>query len=62
MQVTQQLQKRLDQAVRVSMYIEGYRPSPSLQIQAQAKALMEQQRVKVSVPAIQIPDLQEIRL
>jgi len=50
MQVTQQLQKRLDQAVRVSMQIEGYRPSPSLQIQAQVKALMEQQRVKVSVP------------
>lgn len=51
MQVTQQLQKRLDQAVRVSMRIEGYRPSPSLQVQAKAKALMEQQRVKVSVPA-----------
>jgi hypothetical protein len=50
MQVTQQLQKRLVQAVRVSMRIEGYLPSPSLQIQAKAKALMEQQRVKVSIP------------
>lgn len=51
MQVTRQLQKRLDQAVRVSMRIEGYSPSPSLRIQAQVKALMEQKRVKVSVPA-----------
>jgi hypothetical protein len=50
MQVTQQLQKRLDQAVRVSMRIEGYRTSPSLQIQTRVKALMEQQRVQVSVP------------
>jgi hypothetical protein len=49
MQVTQQLQQRLVQAVRVSMRIEGYAPSTSLQIQAKAKALMEQQRVKVSV-------------
>jgi hypothetical protein len=50
MQVTQKLQNRLDQAVRVSMRIEGYLPSSSLQIQAKAKALMDQQRVKVSVP------------
>ncbi len=50
MQVTQQLQKRLDQAVRVSMRIEGYRPSASLQVQARAKELMEQQRVQVSIP------------
>jgi len=46
MQVTHQLQKRLDQAVRVSMRIEGYRPSASLQVQARAKELMEQQRAK----------------
>jgi hypothetical protein len=51
MQATQKLQNRLDKAVRVSMLIEGYRPSSSLQIQAKAKALMEQKRVKVSVPA-----------
>ena len=51
MEITQQLQKRLDQAVRVSMRIEGYRPSASLQVQARAKALMEQQRVQVSIPA-----------
>jgi len=49
MQITQQLQKRLDQAVRVSMRIEGLRPSASLQVQARAKALMEQQRVQVVV-------------
>jgi hypothetical protein len=51
MQVTPKLQNRLEEAVRVSMRIEGYHPSSSLQIQAKAKALMDQQRVKVSVPS-----------
>jgi hypothetical protein len=50
MQATQQLLKRLAQAVRVSMRIDGYRTGPSLQVQARVKALMEQQRVQVSVP------------
>lgn len=51
MQLSGQLQQKLAQAVSVSMRIEGYLPSPSLQVQKKAKALMEQQRVKVSVPA-----------
>jgi len=61
-QISQQLQKSIEQAVRVSMRIEGCRPSPSLQIQAQVKALIEPQRVKVSAPTIQQPNLQNIRL
>ena len=51
MQVTPQLKQQLAQAVRTSMRIEGYRAPASLQVQARAKALMEQQRVQVSVPA-----------
>jgi hypothetical protein len=51
MQISHQLQQKLAQAVNVSMRIEGYRPSPSLQVKEKATALMEQQRVKVSVPA-----------
>ncbi len=51
MQLSPQLQQQLAQAVRTSMRIEGYRPSPLPQTQAQAKALMEQKRVQVSVPA-----------
>jgi hypothetical protein len=51
MQLTHQLQKKLSQAVTVSMRIEGYRANPSLQLQEKVKGLMEQQRVKVSVPA-----------
>lgn len=51
MQVTQHLRQRLEQAVRVSMRIEGYRHSPTLEVQARVKALMEQERVQVSIPA-----------
>ena len=51
MQVTPQLKQQLAQAVRTSMRIEGYRAPSSPQVQARAKALMEQQRVQVSVPA-----------
>jgi hypothetical protein len=51
MQISHQLQQKLALAVSVSMRIEGYRANPSLQVQEKAKALMEQQRVKVSLPA-----------
>ena len=51
MQITPQLRQQLAQAVRTSMRIEGYREQSQPQTQAQAKALMEQQRVQVSVPA-----------
>jgi len=51
MQLPSRLQQQIAQAVRTSMRIEGYRPTAQPQTQAQAKALMEQQRVQVSVPA-----------
>ncbi|HMT58292.1 MAG TPA: hypothetical protein PKC71_09800 [Ottowia sp.] len=50
MQLPSRLQQQIAQAVRTSMRIEGYRPTAQPQTQAQAKALMEQQRVQVSVP------------
>lgn len=49
MQITASLNKKISQAVRTSMRIEGYKPSQSLSIKAQVKALMEQHRVQVSV-------------
>jgi hypothetical protein len=52
MQLPPQLQQQIAQAVRTSMRIEGYCPTTAQpQTQAQAKAIMEQQRVQVSVPA-----------
>jgi len=51
MQLTHQLQKKLSKAVHNSMRIEGYRANPSPKLQEKVKALMELQRVKVSVPA-----------
>jgi len=51
MQLTLQLRQQLAQAVRTSMLIEGYQAQALPQTQAKALALMEQQRVKVSVPA-----------
>ena len=50
MQLTPQLQQQLNQAVRTSMRIEGYRVQSLPPTQAKAKALMEQHRVQVSVP------------
>ncbi len=50
MQATAQIKQKLAAAVQTSMRIEGYRPA-STQVQAQARALMEQRRVQVSVPA-----------
>lgn len=51
MQLTLQLRQQLAQAVRTSMRIEGYQAQALPQTQAKALALMEQQRVQVSVPA-----------
>ena len=50
MQLTPNLEKKIAQAVQISMRIEGYRPVQSKQIREQAKALMEQHHVQVSVP------------
>ncbi len=51
MQITPQLRQQLARAVRTSMRIEGYQAQALPQTQAKALALMEQQRVQVSVPA-----------
>ncbi len=50
MKLTVQIKQKLAAAVRTSMRIEGYRPA-SAQVRAQARALMEQRRVQVSLPA-----------
>lgn len=49
MRMTANLSKKVTKAVQTSMRIEGYKPDRSKQIKAQAKALMEQQGVQVSV-------------
>jgi hypothetical protein len=49
MKITSALNKKISQAVQTSMQIEGYKPTQSLAIKEQAKALMEKHRVKVSV-------------
>jgi len=49
MQLTASLSKKISQAVQTSMQIEGYKPSQSVAIKEQVKALMEQHRVQVSV-------------
>lgn len=51
MHASPQLKQQIARAVQTSMRIEGYRAASLPQAQAQAKALMEQQRVQVSVPA-----------
>ncbi len=50
MQITASLNKKIVQAVQTSMRIEGCKPVQSPAIKKQAQALMEQHRVKVSVP------------
>lgn len=50
MQITVKLDQKITQAVQVSMRIEGYKPCQSGAIKSQAKALMEQWHVQVSVP------------
>ena len=50
MQITVSLNQKIIKAVQTSMRIEGCKPVQSDKIRAQAKMLMEQQRVQVSVP------------
>jgi ribosomal 50S subunit-recycling heat shock protein len=50
MKTTASLNRKVIEAVQTSMRIEGCKPAQSAKTRAQAKALMEQQRVKVSVP------------
>lgn len=50
MKITASLNERIVTAVRVSMQIEGYKPTQSQEIKQRAKTLMEQQRIQVSVP------------
>lgn len=50
MKVTAKLEKRITNAVRNSMLIEGYAPTQSQALKVKAKAIMEKQRVQVSVP------------
>lgn len=48
--MTASLDRKVIKAVQTSMRIEGCKPAASEKIKAQAKVLMEQQRVQVSVP------------
>ena len=50
MKTTASLKKKVVKAVQTSMRIEGCKPVQSADVLARAKALMEQQRVQVSVP------------
>jgi len=47
---TATINRKVVKAVQTSMRIEGCKPAASAKTKAQAKALMEQQRVQVSVP------------
>ena len=49
MLITASLNKKIVQAVRTTMQIEGYKTVTSPSIKEKAKALMEQHRVQVSV-------------
>ena len=49
MQISPSLNKKIAQAVQTSMRIEGCKPVQSDAIKKQARALMEQHRVQVSV-------------
>ena len=49
MQINANLSKKIAKAVQTSMRIEGYKPSSSTEIKAQAKSLMEQRHVQVSI-------------
>lgn len=50
MKTTVSLNRKVIKAVQTSMRIEGCKPTRSAKIKAQAKTLMEQRRVQVSVP------------
>ena len=49
MQVSTTLNRKINQAVQTSMRIEGCKPVQSDAVKKQARALMEQHRVQVSV-------------
>lgn len=49
MQLNAKLKEQIAQAVRTSMRIEGHVPTRSREVEVQAKTLMEQRRVQVSV-------------
>ena len=49
MQISDRLNKKIVQAIQTSMRIEGCKPVQSEPIRKQAKILMEQHRVQVSV-------------
>ncbi len=49
MKITSALNKKISQAVQISMQIEGYKPTQSAAIKEQVKILMEKHRVQVSV-------------
>jgi hypothetical protein len=51
MQINADLKQKLSKAVQTSMRIEGYQPTLSQSIKQQAKALMDQHRVQVSIPS-----------
>lgn len=50
MQITDGLNKKLIKTVETSMRIEGYQSTRSEQLKQQAKTIMEQRHVQVSVP------------
>jgi hypothetical protein len=49
MQLNSKLKEQIAQAVRISMRIEGHDLVRSREVKAQAKVLMERQRVQVSI-------------
>lgn len=49
MKTSDHLNSKIIKAVKTSMQIEGCKPVQSARLKAQAKTLMEQQRVQVSV-------------
>lgn len=50
MRTSAHLQQQVSKAVQTSMRIEGYEQATPNKTQQQAKAVMEKQRVQVSVP------------
>lgn len=49
MKITASLNGKIVQAVQTSMRIEGYQPTQSVEVKAQAKTLMKERRVQVSI-------------
>lgn len=49
MRISTSLNKKITDAVQTSMRIEGYKPTQSVTVKEQAKVLMEQHRVQVSI-------------